>query len=259
MAEQRKGIQSVEHGVKILESLIDSRKPAPLKTIAQMAGMSPSMTHRYLTSFIRAGFVYQDQATGHYDLGTFALRLGMAALNRADLIQIVDDEFRQLVLRVNVDGHLSVWGDYGVTIVRVHNRHAPILSNLRLGTVLSLYDSAAGRIFLAFQERAMIEAVLKSELAQMEDPKPSPQDIADIADEVRNEGFAWIDGQVFHSFRALAAPVFDSQGKLRASLSLVSNQASLVKFPNSIRDDLIETAKRTSQRLGWSGIECPKA
>ena len=108
MADQRKGIQSVEQGVKVLEALIISRKPQPLKSVAQMAGMSPSMAHRYLTSFIRAGFVNQVQASGHYDLGTFALRLGMAALNRADLIQIADDEFRQLVLRVDVDGHMSV-------------------------------------------------------------------------------------------------------------------------------------------------------
>jgi len=253
MADQKKGIQSVEHGVKILESLIISRRPQPLKAIAKMAGMSPSMTHRYLTSFVRAGFVDQDQATGHYDLGTFALRLGMAALNRADLIQIVDDEFRQLVQRVNVDGHLTVWGDYGVTTVRVHNRHAPILSDLRLGTVLPLYDSAAGRIFLAFQERERTDAILKFELSQMEDPKPSAKDIQSIIDQVRRDGFSWIDGQVFHSFRALAAPIFDPQGKLRAAMSLVSNQASLVKIPNRTLDDLIETAKRTSQRLGWSG------
>lgn len=253
MADQRKGIQSVEQGVKVLEALIISRKPQPLKTVAQMAGMSPSMAHRYLTSFIRAGFVYQDQASGHYDLGTFALRLGMAALNRADLIQIADDEFRQLVLRVDVDGHMSVWGDYGVTIVRVHNRHAPILSNLRLGTVLSLYDSAAGRVFLAYQEREMIQSVLEFELSRMEEPKPSPQELTKIAEDVRTQGYSWIDGQVFHSFRAIAAPIFDSQGKLRATMSLVSNQASLVKFPNTTLDDLVETTKRTSQRLGWSG------
>ncbi len=61
-----------------------------------------------------------------------------------------------------------------MTIVRVHNRHAPILSNLRLGTVLSLYDSAAGRVFLAYREREMIQSVLEFELSRMEEPKPSP-------------------------------------------------------------------------------------
>jgi DNA-binding IclR family transcriptional regulator len=251
MTAQRKGIQSVEQGVKLLETLIAARKALPLRTLAQTSGMSPSMAHRYLASFIRADLVHQDASSGHYDLGTFALRLGMAALNRADLIQIADDEFRQLVARVNVDGHLSVWGDYGVTIVRIHNSHIPILSNLRLGAVLPLYDSAAGRIFLAYHSQQTIKPVLKSELAQREEAKPSSKDIAAAAADVRRTGVAWIDGQVFHGVRAIAAPIFDPQGNLRAAMSLVSNQPSLVDFPNPIMDDLRNTAKHVSQRLGW--------
>jgi DNA-binding IclR family transcriptional regulator len=251
MTDKRKGIQSVEQGVKILESLINSRSPLPLKVLARQAGMSPSMAHRYLASFIRAELVHQDSVSGHYDLGTFALRLGMAALNRADLIQIADDEFRQLVSRVNVDGHLTVWGDYGATIVRVHNRAVPILSDLRLGTVLSLIDSAAGRVFLTFLNAKTTRANLKSELARMDEPKPTTDELASIQTAVRAQGYAWIDGQVFHSMRALAAPIFDTQGGVRAVMSLVSNQASLVKFPNTVLDDLIATARRTSQRLGW--------
>jgi DNA-binding IclR family transcriptional regulator len=250
MSDQR-GIQSVEQGVKVLEALVISRQPQPLKTIANLAEMSPSMAHRYLTSFIRSELVRQDPISGFYDLGSFALRLGMAALNRADFTQIADDEFRQLVARVDVDGHLTVWGDNGVTIVRIYDRHAPILSSLRLGTVLALYDSAAGRIFLVFQKQETIKQVLKTELSQMEEGKPSRQDIARVADAVKQAGYAWIDGQVFHGVRAIAAPIFGPQGELRAAMSLVSNQASLVRFPSPVLDDLLETASRISQRLGW--------
>jgi DNA-binding IclR family transcriptional regulator len=253
--DRRKGIQSVEQGVKLLESLIESRQALPLKTLAKMAEMSPSMAHRYLTSFIRADLVRQDQTSGHYDLSTLALRLGLAALNRTDFVQIADDEFKQLVARVDVDGHLSVWGDYGVTIVRIHNRHVPILSNLRLGAVLPLHESAAGRIFLAYHSQAAIKPILKAELAKSEERKPSPKEIAAIAEDVRGKGLAWIDGQVFHGVRALAVPIFDPQGELRAAMSLVSNQASLVQFPNTILSDLVETGRRVSRRLGWTEPE----
>jgi DNA-binding IclR family transcriptional regulator len=146
---------------------------------------------------------------------------------------------------------LTVWGDNGVTIVRIYDRHAPILSSLRLGTVLALYDSAAGRIFLVFQKQETIKQVLKTELSQMEEGKPSRQDIARVADAVKQAGYAWIDGQVFHGVRAIAAPIFGPQGELRAAMSLVSNQASLVRFPSPVLDDLLETASRISQRLGW--------
>jgi DNA-binding IclR family transcriptional regulator len=254
MPDRRKGIQSVEHGIKVLQALVDAKQPLPLKTLAAMAGMSASMAHRYLTSFIRAEMVQQDQVSGHYDLGTMALRLGLAALSRSEYMQIADDAFRQLVARVAIDGHISVWGSYGVTVVRYHNRHAPILSHFRLGEVLPLLDSAAGRIFLTYLGGAMTQPILKSESAKA-DVKLTAKEVRAITERVRAQGFASIDGQVFASMRALAVPIFDPQGQLRAALSLVSNQASLVQFPNAVLDDLKDTALRISQRLGWSGAE----
>ena len=251
MRDQRKGIQSVEHGVKLLNVLVNSRRALPLKTLAATAGMSASMAHRYLTSFIRAGLVEQDPASAHYDLGGLALRLGLAALTRTDFVQIADNECRRLVERVDIDGHITVWGTYGVTTVRYYNRHAPILSNFRLGQVLPLWDSAAGRIFLTYLSERMTRPALKAELAKTEERKPSAEEIDKVKQFIRREGYAWIDGQVFHSIRAVAVPIFDSQGELQAAISLVSNQASLVQFPNPVLDDLIQTGKQISFRLGW--------
>jgi DNA-binding IclR family transcriptional regulator len=253
MRDQRKGIQSVEHGVKLLEALVNSRKAMPLKMLAATAGMSASMAHRYLASFIRAGLAEQNPTSGHYDLGTFALRLGLAALNRTDSMQIADDEFGQLVDRVDVDGHISIWGTYGVTVVRYRNRHAPILSNFRLGDVLPLLDSAAGRIFLTYLSQRTTRPILKAETSKSEETRRPAQEIEAISQAIRKEGFAWIDGQLLHSIRAIAVPIFDSQGQLLATISLVSNQPSLVRFPNPILDDLLATGRRISNRLGWSG------
>lgn len=247
-----KGIQSVEHGMRLLEALIEARKALPLKLLGDRAGMSASMAHRYLTSFVRTDMVRQDQVSGHYDLGTLALRLGLASLNRSDTMQIADDEFRQLVARVDIDGHITIWGTYGVTTVRYHNRHAPILSNFRLGDVLPLLDSAAGRLFLTYLNPAATRGILKIESAKSE-TRMTAKEIKAITDRVRADGYAWIDGQVFHGMRAIAAPIFDPQNELRAALSLVSNQASLVRFPNAVLNDLVETAKRISHRLGWLG------
>jgi DNA-binding IclR family transcriptional regulator len=187
----------------------------------------------------------------HYDLGALALRLGLAALNRTDCMQIAENEFRQLVERVDIDGHISVWGSYGVTTVRYYNRHAPILSNFRLGDVLPLLDSAAGRLFLTYLNERATRPILKAEAAKSEAGKPSAESIEAITQAVRKDGYAWIDAQVFHSMRAIAAPIFDSQGALQATISLVGNQASLVQFPNPVLDDLRATGERISHRLGW--------
>jgi DNA-binding IclR family transcriptional regulator len=252
MRDRRKGIQSIEHGAKLLEALSNSRKALPLKNVAAMAGMSASMAHRYLTSFIRTGLVEQDPVSAHYDLGALALRLGLAALSRTDWMQIAENEFRQLVERVDIDGHITVWGSYGVTVVRYHNRHAPILSNFRLGDVLPLLESAAGRIFLTHLGKRTTRPILSAEASKSAEKRLSAKEVEQITTFVRKEGYAWIDGQVIRSIRAIAVPIFDSQGELQAAISLVTNQPSLVQLPNPVLDDLRATGKRISCRLGWS-------
>jgi DNA-binding IclR family transcriptional regulator len=89
-------------------------------------------------------------------------------------------------------------------------------------------------------------------VSKSEEKRLSAKDIEGITQFIRREGYAWIDGQLFHSIRAIAVPIFDSQGELQATISLVSNQASLVQFPNPVLDDLMATGQRISHRLGWS-------
>ena len=163
----------------------------------------------------------------------------------------VDSDTLIGVERVDIDGHITGWGGYGVTTVRYYNRHAPILSNFRLGDVLPLMDSAAGRIFLTHLSERMTRPILKAEIAKSEERKLPAEEIDRIKQFIRTQGYAWIDGQVFHSIRAIAVPIFDSQGEIQAAISLVSNRASLVQFPNPTLDDLIQTGERISFRLGW--------
>jgi len=75
-----KGIQSIEHGYRLLEALEHSGGGLSLKDLASAAGMSPSKAHFYLTSLVRVGLVSQAAVGGHYEFGPAAIRFGMAVL-----------------------------------------------------------------------------------------------------------------------------------------------------------------------------------
>lgn len=83
-APKRRGIQSVGIGLTVLDALARIDGPAQLSAVSQTCGLSLSQTHRYLSSLVGAGMASQDAATGRYDLGPGALRLGLAALSRID-------------------------------------------------------------------------------------------------------------------------------------------------------------------------------
>src|SRR3989304_9203264 len=77
----RRGIQSIETGVRLLEALERVDGPLALKDVSAMAGMDPSSAHRYLASFARCGLVRQSDDTRN-DLGPLALRVGLAGVQR---------------------------------------------------------------------------------------------------------------------------------------------------------------------------------
>jgi len=81
--KKRRGIQSVDTGIRLLEVLEKVDGPLSLKELSAKADMDPSGAHRYLASFVRCGLVVQS-ADSRYDFGPLALRVGLAAMRRMD-------------------------------------------------------------------------------------------------------------------------------------------------------------------------------
>jgi DNA-binding IclR family transcriptional regulator len=248
---ERKGVRSVEHAAKLLLSLMEAAGALPLKRLAGASKMSASTAHRYLTSLVRVELIRQDPTTGSYDFGHLAMRLGLAAMARFDFIERADEELKGLTQRLRIDGHLTIWGDQGPTIIRIRQANSPILTNLRLGRSLPLFGSASGRIFLAFLPTEMTQAALDLELSRQADVLEARNSAARIIQDVRKVGFACVDGSVVPGLRAIAVPILDLQGDLRACMALVSPSESLVRLPNRMADDLLSTARKTSREMGW--------
>ena len=82
----RRGVQSVDVGGRLLNALCEYRYPVRLKELAAASDMPPAKAHRYITSLVRIGLAVQDERTGLYSLGPLALRLGLIAIERNDIV-----------------------------------------------------------------------------------------------------------------------------------------------------------------------------
>ncbi len=87
VASDRQGIQSIEVGFRLLNVLAATNRPMMLRDIAKGAGMPAAKAHRYMVSFLRIGIVEQDSSSGRYDLGAYALELGLSGLGRLDPVR----------------------------------------------------------------------------------------------------------------------------------------------------------------------------
>ncbi|WFU41520.1 IclR family transcriptional regulator [Bradyrhizobium sp. CB82] len=249
-----KGVQSVENGSVLLEAIIGDRTAAPLNVLAKRSGMLPSTAHRYLASLIRANLV-QQTPSGYYDLGEFALRLGLAALNRLDAVEVAAQEAEKLSKGLDQTTFVSVWGENGPTLIRWYSGSRPIFTNLTLGSVLPVLTSSTGRIFLSFLPRQATQKHVKQELQSADRPPLNLAEVEQYIGNVKSQGYAWIDGNVIPGLRAAAAPVFDAQGYLRVTITVLSTSAAIIKMPSDAIKALLVSAKESSARLGWSNRE----
>jgi DNA-binding IclR family transcriptional regulator len=252
----RQGIQSIEVGGRLLAALAGSPKSMMLKDLAEAAGMSAPKAHRYLVSFQRMGLVEQDMATGHYDLGPFALDLGLASLGRLDPVQHALPALAQLRDAVDETVALAVWGNHGATIIRWLESSQPVNAALRTGAVMPLTRSATGRAFLAFLPSSATVALAKSELAANVRSGFAPttrDELERIVAETRRHGIARAVGEFTEAISGFAAPVFDADGRMTLALIALGYSGGFdTRWDGATARALREAAESLSRRLGWS-------
>jgi DNA-binding IclR family transcriptional regulator len=218
----RRGIQSVETGLRVLAALAASGGPVPLTSLGQRAGLSPSQTHRYLQSLVMSGMAVQD-ATSRYDLGPGVIRIGIAALSRLNTFARAEAAMQRFVDETGRTALLSVWGEAGAVCVRWFPGRPMVVTNLGVGSVMPLLHSATGRVFLALLSPDELDAPL----AAARTARTSLPDMETICRSVRERLVAESDDTLFAGLRAVAAPIFDMQGRP----SLVATALATSAFP----------------------------
>lgn len=215
----RSGIQSIEVGSQLLVALTRAMRAMALGDLARAAGMHPSKAHRYLVSLQRVGAVSQDPLTGRYELGPFALRLGLASLNRSEAIV----RARPLLAGLrDQTGHtigIAVWSDRGPTVVHWERAGGAPGVNLRIGDVMPMLNSATGRLFGAYLPIEQTLPLVERELhGRAGDDLPDlPRSLTDyyrLCESIRAEGASWVAGSLLPGVNALSLPVFGAHGQL---------------------------------------------
>ncbi len=252
--EGKHGVQSLEIGMGILRAMVKGQRAMMLKDIAAAAEMPASKAHRYLVSLIRAGLVEQDPMTSRYDLGPFALNIGLVAIDRLDRIRLGLSAIAELRDRINETTALAVWGDGGPVIVRWERPRRPITVNVVTGTALDPLGSASGRVFTAWlpKETAgrLIDGYFKG--GQLARDLQSRAEVEAMLARVRSEGYASVSGDhAIAGVEAVAAPVFNFRNEISIAMLVVGVSGMFDMSPEgSVVGPLKAAAAELSRRLG---------
>ena len=254
---ERRGIQSIEVGGSLLQALVAHGSPMGLKDLAAAAGMPAAKAHPYLVSFGHLGLVVQDEASGRYGLGPFALHMGLSALHNLDPVKQAIPLAHQLADQLKTNIAIAVWGNMGPTVVHIEEFSEQIHVNMRPGTVMTpMLLTATGQCFAAFLPERVAQPRLATEVdtaarGTQGQLQISAAEAAATLAEVRQHGMSRAVGRPIPGINALSVPVFNSTGHIALALTAMGPAAAFAADWNGpAAQALREAAAQLSHALG---------
>lgn len=249
----QQGVQSVEVGMRLVTALAAARDPLMLKDLAAAARMPPAKAHRYLVSLSRTGLVEQNSATGLYELGSFALELGLSALDRLSPVTTAESFLEELRRAIGQTVALAVWGSQGPVIVRWLGLDTPVAATLRVGSIMPLTRSATGLAFTSYLPERMTGNLIKDELAENRRIVLRPrsrEELSALTAQISSLGYAQTSDFI-PGISGIAVPVFDHSRAMVLALITLGYTTPFMADRARIESMTLRVARSLSTRLGW--------
>ena len=179
------------------------------------------------------------------------MRLGLAAMGRLDPLRVASENLENLLIDLKTTGLLSVWGDYGPTVIRWIDGGMPLFTSLHTGSVLPLQASSTGILFLAHCPEIMTRPRIAKE--RTEGIFVDDEQLAKQVEDARRLGYSRTYGTVVPGLSAVSAPIFNSQSRLVATMSVLARSQDNAFFNKAKIARILKEARSVSEAIGWLG------
>ncbi|MCX5907326.1 MAG: IclR family transcriptional regulator [Deltaproteobacteria bacterium] len=249
----QKTIQSLEKGLDLLFLFTEEKSSLSIDEISSRSGLPRSTCYRFLNTFKQKRLMEVDGPSGKYRLSVRLLKL-QSAIHRSLSIAQISLPYLQKLSAISGETAQLVLLDRneGVCVERVDST-----ATLRVmpdkGNTIHLHSGASGKVIMAHlspeeRERVIREKGLKKVTANtITDPAVLNRDL----EEIRKRGYAQSDQEIYPGVKAVAAPIFDFQGKVIASVGVAGPRERLPrKKVTLLIPHIKEAARNISIRLG---------
>ncbi|SIT36852.1 Transcriptional regulator, IclR family [Paraburkholderia piptadeniae] len=263
-AKQQRGIQSLDSTGELLTALVAAGKPLSLRDLAAAAGMPAAKAFPHLVSLQKIGLLGRD-ASGCFEAGPLALELGLIGLQRLSPTREAEPEIVDLAVTTGMSVAMAVLGPLGPTVVRLEESARPLHVSLRVGTVMSLVNTAIGRVFAAHvaddvrqgllaQDHLRLAGAQRTEIFASPDARAAKlaPPYAERLAQIREHGIDTALNKPIPGINTLAAPVFDHTGSIVLAIALMGTAGSFDSdTQGGAAQTLLAATQRLSRRFGY--------
>ncbi|SAK72495.1 IclR family transcriptional regulator [Caballeronia hypogeia] len=249
-AKPQRGINALDATGELLRALVAAGKPLTLRDLAAAAGMPPAKAFAHLVSLVKVGLLARDEA-GLFHAGGLSRELGLIALQRLSPMRDAEAEIVALAAATSMTVAAAALGPLGPTVIRLEESARPQHVSLRVGTAMSLVNTAIGRVYAAYLPDEMRATLMEQDNIRLAGAPPNAaRDAAYRArlDEIGRHGLDNALGAPVPGIHTLAAPVFDHTGSVCLVIALIGSAGG---FDSAADGPLARALLAATRRLSW--------
>lgn len=244
-------VQSLVRGLSVIKAFDAEHPVLSLSEVSRRTEISPAAAGRFLRTLEHLGYVRSDGR--EFQLTPKVLELGFSYLSSLSLTEVMQPHLESLSRSVNESVSATVLADQDVVyIARVVTKRIMSVA-INIGTRFPAYATSMGRVLLAGAPEADLDSKL-AELNRQAITERTITDVVQLKGEIQlaaKQGYALVDQELEEGLRSIAAPIFNSAGKVQAAINISTSASRTPKevLLNEFLPQLIKTAEEISFEL----------
>jgi len=239
-------IQSVERALSLLEHIADHPEARfSLSELTDHMGMDKSSVFRLLATLTKHGLVRQEDNRKTYQLGYGIYTLAAALHDQLKLTEVISPYLKLLAGQTKENAHLAVRSGLRAVFIDRERATKTISANTNIGDTEELHCTAVGKCLISDMTRENLELLFSGETLV----KYTERTIVDLEILARElsltaqRGYAIDDGEYESGVVCLAAPIYDYERKVVASVGISGPRERMEPQLKSF----IEATKKTGE------------
>lgn len=254
MSEDRNLVQAVLKALDIMEALC--RNPhCGVRELSEKVGLNRSTVNRLVATLERAGYVEQEKERGKYHATLRLFELGNKVVQDLDIKDQAYPIMQKLSEATEESIYLAVLDGNQFLYVSMIDSPQMLKCSATIGIYPLTYCSASGKVILAYLPEDKKKVFIPEEFHSF-----GPNTISNVTDleaeldRIRLNGYAIDDEEWNPNIRALAAPVWNYDRNIRATLSIAGPKVRMSRQRmEELAQLLVKAAQELSAKLGYKG------
>jgi DNA-binding IclR family transcriptional regulator len=242
--------------------------------LCERLGLPWTTVHRMLAQLTAQGFVEKEPDSGRYRVGQASWLVGSAYTVNHRVLDAARPHLEMLAGGVNAVVQLCERaGGLALTLFSHHRSDSENIMKTTYGYQFPLHCGAKGQVLLAYAAPEFVEAYLAGSLEQLTPATVTePMRLRELLAQIREQGYARTESDVQIFTGSVAAPLFDRDGRVPASICLImrASELSHQSVTAAATEELLAVAGTISAGLGWrpgaeqtihstQGVQSPRA